>query len=527
MLDLLVVGAGFAGMYMLQRARAMGLSARVLEAGDDVGGTWYWNRYPGARCDIESLEYSYGFDEDLQQEWHWSERFAAQPEILRYARHVADRFDLRRDILFNTRMVGADFDEAASLWNVRADGGRSWQARFLVMATGALSSANLPDIPGRDSFAGRSFHTGQWPHEPVDFHGQRVAVIGTGSSAVQSIPVIAGQASQLFVFQRTATYSVPARNTALDEGLEREVKADYAGFRRRNAATLAAFGSRHPRSEQPALQATPEQREAAFERRWQMGGLNFLGAFGDLMVDARANDFAADFVRRKIAQVVRDPEVARRLMPAQTIGCKRICVDSGYYEAFNLPHVHLVDIAATGIEAITPTGVRAAGRDHEVDAIVFATGFDAMTGSLLKPEIRGRAGLSLRDKWRAGPLNYLGLGVHGFPNLFMVCGPGSPSVLTNMLVSIEQHVRWITDCLAWMRQQGHTRIEAGQDAEGQWVGHVNAVADSTLFPSCNSWYLGANVPGKVRVFMPLLGFPAYADHCERVASLGYEGFGFA
>ena len=524
MLDLLVVGAGFAGIYMLQRARALGLRALALEAGGDVGGTWYWNRYPGARCDIESLEYSYGFDDALQQEWHWSERFAAQPEILRYAQHVAERFDLRRDILFHTRMAGADFDETSSSWQVRAEDGRSWQARHLVMATGPLSSANLPDIPGRDSFAGPVYHTGQWPHAPVDFTGLRVAVVGTGSSAVQSIPVIARQARQLTVFQRTATYSVPAYNQPLDAAQEAEVKADYAGFRARNAQTLAAFGARYPRSDRPALRASPQEREAGFAGRWQIGGLNFLGAFGDLLTDAGANQFAADFVRHKIRAVVRDPATAERLAPTQPIGCKRVCVDTGYYETFNLPHVHLVDIAATGIEAIESAGVRAGGRLYVVDAIVFATGFDAMTGSLLKPDICGRGGLQLRDKWHAGPLNYLGVGVHGFPNLFMVCGPGSPSVLTNMLVSIEQHVRWITDCMVWMRDHGKQTIEAGPDAETQWVGHVNAVAGATLFPSCNSWYLGANVPGKVRVFMPLLGFPAYVHKCDAVAAQGYEGF---
>ena len=527
MLELLVVGAGFAGLGMLQRSRALGLTALVLEAGGDVGGTWYWNRYPGARCDVESLEYSYGFDEELQQQWQWSERYAAQPEILRYARHVAERFDLRRDIRFQTRVVAASFDETSSNWEVRCDDGTRWRARHLVMATGPLSSANLPDIPGRDRFAGRTYHTGHWPHEPVDFKGLRVAVIGTGSSAVQAVPVIAQQASALLVFQRTATYSVPARNQPLDAAEESEAKSDYAGFRARNAQTMGAFGARYPRNAQSALQATAQEREAMFEHRWQIGGSNFMGAFGDLITDAQANKFAADFVRSKIRAVVRDPATAERLLPAQPIGCKRLCLDTGYFETFNLPHVHLVDIAGTGIEAIEPQGVRVAGQLHEVDAIVFATGFDAITGSLLKPDIRGLGGLSLRDKWHAGPLNYLGLGVHGFPNLFMVCGPGSPSVLTNMLVSIEQHVRWITDCMVWMRDHCKSRIEADVDAEAQWVGHVNAVAAATLYPSCNSWYLGANVPGKVRVFMPLLGFPAYAQKCEAVAAQAYSGFHLA
>lgn len=520
----MVIGAGFGGMYMLQRARALGLSAKALELADDVGGTWYWNRYPGARCDVESLEYSYGFDEELQQQWCWSERFAAQPEILRYAQHVAERFDLRRNIVFRTRMSEAVFDQLSSAWRIHSEDGQSWHARHLVMATGPLSSANMPDIPGRDSFVGRSYHTGQWPHKPVDFTGLRVAVVGTGSSAVQAIPVIARQARELKVFQRTATYSLPARNQPLDATQESEAKSDYAGFRARNAATLVAFGARYPRNVQSALQATPQERKATFEQRWQIGGPTLMGAFGDLITEAQSNKFAADFVHNKIRAAVRDPATAELLLPSQPIGCKRICIDSGYFETYNLPHVQLVDISRTGIEAIEPTGVRTAGCLHEVDAIVYATGFDAMTGSLLKPEIRGQDGMRLRDAWHAGPVNYLGLAVHGFPNLFIVCGPGSPSVLTNMLVSIEQQVRWIADCVVRLREQGKVRIEADAEAQARWVEHVNLVAAKTLYPRCNSWYLGANVPGKARVFMPLLGFPAYAQKCDEVAAHGYSGF---
>ncbi len=525
-LDLLIVGAGFAGLAMLHRARTLGFTARIIEAGSDVGGTWYWNRYPGARCDVESMEYSYQFDADLQQQWHWSERYATQPEILRYVHHVATRFDLRRDIVFDTRVVGASFDEAGDHWSVSTDRGAPFKARFLVMATGCLSSANLPSIKGLERFAGARYHTGQWPHEAVDFTGQRVAVVGTGSSAIQSIPVIARQARELWVLQRTASYSVPAHNAALGPELEAQVKADYGGFRERNAATLAGFGSKYPRNDASALAASSSEREAEFERRWNIGGLTFMGCFGDLMFDPRANALAADFVRRKIGAIVRDPATAALLSPTQLIGCKRLCVDTGYYDTFNLPHVHLIDIAGAGIEEITPTGVRAAGRHVDVDTLVFATGFDAMTGSLLKIDIRGRAGMALRDKWGAGPWTYLGLGIHGFPNLFTISGPGSPSVLTNMIVSIEQHVGWIADCLAWMRAHGHQRIEASASAEKAWVAHVNAVADSTLFAGCNSWYLGANVPGKPRVFMPLLGFPPYVEKCNAVAAKGYEGFAF-
>jgi cyclohexanone monooxygenase len=525
-LDLLIVGAGFAGMYMLIRARQLGFSAQVVEAGDDVGGTWYWNRYPGARCDVESLEYSYGFDEELQQEWKWTERFAPQPEILTYARHVAERFDLKRDIRFNTRVVRSHFDEAADVWQVGSEDGREWCARFVVMATGCLSSTNLPAIPGMATFKGARYHTGQWPHEPVDFSGLRVGVIGTGSSAVQSVPIIAKQARELTVFQRTATYSVPAHNAPVDTQYEARVKADYQGFRRLNGQMPAGFGAYMGANTSSVLEATDEEREAAFEMRWRAGGLGFTRAFGDLIFSDRANAYAADFVRRKIAMLVKDPATAALLQPSQPVACKRMCVDSGYFETFNQPHVHLVDISRGGIEAITPEGLRAGGRDYAFDALVFATGFDAMTGTLLRMDIRGRGGVTLREKWQAGPLNYLGLTVAGFPNFFTITGPGSPSVLTNMIVSIEQHVRWIGECLAWMRERGHRRIEAGGAAERDWVGHVNGVATQTIFPSCNSWYLGANVPGKVRVFMPLPGFPAYAEKCRQVAEAGYEGFEF-
>ncbi len=528
--DILIVGAGFAGMYMLIRARELGLRAQVIEAGAGVGGTWYWNRYPGARCDVESLEYSYGFDEALQQEWRWSERFSPQPEILAYADHVAQRFDLERDISFNTRVVRAVFDEAAHRWQVGTDQGDSVRAQFVVMATGCLSSTNLPAIKGIDRFRGARYHTGHWPHEPVDFSGQRVGIIGTGSSAVQSIPLIAQQARELFVYQRTATYSVPAHNAPVDPQYEAEVKADYRGFRVRNLQMPAAFGANLKAGMASALSADQEALNQAFEARWRAGGLGFTRSFTDITLNHEANSLAAAFVRGKIRELVHDPATAALLTPTQPIACKRLCVDSGYYDAFNQPHVHLIDISSGsksgGIDEITPQGLRAAGREFDLDAIVFATGFDAMTGTLMKMDIRGRNGATLADKWRAGPLNYLGLGIHGFPNLFTITGPGSPSVLTNMIVSIEQHVRWIGDCIAWLRTQGHQRIEASPEAERDWVAHVNHVASQTIFPSCNSWYLGANVPGKTRVFMPLPGFPAYAEKCEAVVAAGYAGFEF-
>ena len=522
--DMIIVGAGFAGLYMLHKARQLGLRVRVFEAGDGVGGTWYWNRYPGARCDVESMEYSYQFSEDLQQQWRWSERFAPQPEILKYANHVADRFGLRADIRFETRVIAAHFDEVAARWTVRTERGDAVSAQFVIMATGCLSSTNMPKFKGLESFKGPRFHTGEWPHEPVDFTGQRVAVIGTGSSAIQSIPIIAAQASSVTVFQRTANYSVPARNAPLDPAYEARIKAEYAEFRARNNLMPAGFGANHPAGETSVFSASEPERKQAFDVRWQAGGLGFNRAFNDLMISKEANDIAAAYVHARIHEIVKDPATADLLSPRQVLGCKRICVDTGYYETFNQPHVKLVDISQGGIEEITAAGVKAGGREYACDAIVFATGFDAMTGTLLKIDVRGRDGLTLQQAWSAGPRTYLGLNVVGFPNLFTISGPGSPSVLTNMIVSIEQHVNWISDCVAWLRSQGRRTIEATQAAQDEWVGHVNEVASGTLFPTCNSWYLGANVPGKTRVFMPLLGFPPYAERCREVAANDYEGF---
>jgi len=519
--DAVVVGAGFAGLAVLHRLRGIGHSARVLEAGSGIGGTWFWNRYPGARCDIESLEYSYQFSEELQQEWEWTERYATQPEILRYIEYVADRFDLRRDIQLDTRVCTARWSETARRWEVDADR-QTLTARFLIMATGCLSSANVPDFPGRASFAGETYHTGHWPHGGVDFTGKRVAVIGTGSSAIQSIPLIAEQAAHLTVFQRTPSYSIPARNAPLDPDAVRAVKADYAAFRRRNAAL--PFGASFPLHPVLAAQVDAAERDRVYESRWQIGGLGFITAFGDLLLDRRANQTAAEFVREKIREIVRDPAVAEKLSPKQLIGCKRLCVDTGYYATFNRGNVSLVDVSETPIEAITQRGVRVAGAEYEVDAIVFATGFDAMTGALLAVDIRGTGGLALREKWAAGPRTYLGLGTAGFPNLFLITGPGSPSVLANMVPAVEQHADWIAECLAHLRERGIARIEAKRPAEDAWVDHVNDVANLTVFPSCNSWYLGANVPGKPRVFMPYIGFPNYVAKCDEVAANGYEGF---
>ncbi len=525
--DVAIVGAGFAGMYMLHKTRQLGLKAQVFEAGSGVGGTWYWNRYPGARCDVESLEYSYSFDEELQQEWSWSERYSAQPEILTYANHVADRFQLRDDIQFDTRVEAAAWDEATSRWQVTVNNAGTIERcspRFLVMATGCLSSPNTPRFEGAEDFSGEIYHTGEWPHEGVDFTGKKVAVIGTGSSAVQSIPVIADQASHMTVFQRTANYSIPAHNSAMDTELEARTKATYAEFRDLNRQENGALGSRFGRNDESALAYTEEERRAQFEKRWTLGGFAFMRSFGDLLINDEANETARSFVQDKIAEVVNDPATAALLAPKQVIGCKRLCLDTNYFETFNLDHVDLVDVNANPIERFTENGLLAGSTEFDVDAIVLATGFDAMTGTLLKIDIEGVDGLKLQEKWEAGPRTYLGLSVPEFPNMFMITGPGSPSVLTNMIMAIEQHVDWITECLGYISQNGHTSIRTTTDAEEAWVDHVNAVADQTLMPTCNSWYLGANIPGKQRVFMPLIGFPPYVEKCNEVAANDYEGF---
>jgi cation diffusion facilitator CzcD-associated flavoprotein CzcO len=526
-LDAVVVGAGFAGLYMLHRLRGMGYRARVFEAGGGVGGTWYWNRYPGARCDVESMEYSYQFSDELQQEWEWSERYAAQPEILRYAEHVADRFDLRRDIRFDTRVTAAHFDDATRRWRIETDRGDRATAQFCIMATGCLSCANTPEFPGGNRFRGATYHTGQWPHAGVDFTGRHVAIVGTGSSAIQSIPHIAAQAAHLYVFQRTPNYSVPAHNRPMDPEFRRRIKADYANFRASNRQQLAGFAAIHAGPEQSALEVTAEERDAQFEKYWQIGGLMYLFAFADLFESEEANRHAGEFVRRKIREIVKDPAIAELLCPDTMVGCKRLCADTGYFETFNRSNVTLVDVSTTPIEAITETAVRVAGIDYPVDDLVFATGFDAMTGSLFRIDIRGRAGTPLREKWAAGPRTYLGLQTAGFPNLFVVTGPGSPSVLSNMIPSIEQHVEFIASAIRYVDERQKATIEPEAAAEDAWVEHVNEVANATLYPTCNSWYLGANVPGKPRVFMPYLGFPEYCAKCEEVVARDYEGFALA
>ncbi|WLB66480.1 NAD(P)/FAD-dependent oxidoreductase [Bradyrhizobium japonicum] len=523
--DVVIVGAGFAGMYMLHRLRGLGFSARVYEQGGGVGGTWYWNRYPGARCDVESMQYSYSFSEELQQEWDWSERYAPQPEILDYANHVADRFDLRRDIQFDTRVERAAFDARAKCWSVTTSDGETVEAQFIVLATGCLSNARKPDIKGLESFKGPVYHTGSRPHEPVDFTGQRVGLIGTGSSGIQSAPIIAEQARHLTVFQRTANFSIPARNAALTDEERNSFRKTYPEIRRfaREVARNGIFAEQPDRG---ALDDSDETRNGKYSARWERGGLTFMYVYNNLGLERSANDTAANFVRGKIAEIVKDPETAKLLQPnSHPIGTKRICIDSDYFATFNRPNVSLVDIKTNPIEEITANAVRVAGKDHEVDALVMATGFDAMTGSVAKIDISGPGGRTLNEKWAEGPKTYLGLMSAGFPNLFIITGPGSPSVLSNMIVSIEQHVDWIADCLVHMRRQGVATMEASGEAEDKWVAHVNEVAHGTLYPQANSWYMGANIPGKPRIFMPYIGgVGVYRRICDQVAAKGYEGF---
>ena len=524
--DAVVVGAGFAGLYMLYRLRELGLTARAFEAGGGVGGTWYWNRYPGARCDVESMQYSYSFSDELQQQWLWSERYPKQEEILRYINHVADRFELRPQIQLDTRVTHAAYDESARRWTVRTDRGDEVGARFLISAAGCLSAGRVPDIPGLSGFRGAWYHTGAWPHEPVDFSGKRVGVVGTGSSGVQAIPVIAAQAAQVVVFQRTPNFSIPAWNRALPVDEQDAWKADYPAHRRKAKQTRS--GILYDYSQRATTEVSDAEREQEYERRWQRGGANFTHAFNDLFIDARSNGLAAEFVRDKIRATVKDPEVAGMLAPQDhAIGTKRICVDTGYYETYNSPHVKLVDLRSEPIEEIVASGIRTARATYELDSIVFATGYDAVTGALGRIDIRGAGGRTLKAKWADGPRTYLGLMTAGFPNLFTITGPGSPSVLTNVVMAIEQHVEWIAGCLGRMQAGGQQVVEAGAAAEDDWVAHVDEVARKTLFAGADSWYTGANVPGKARVFMPYIGgLGTYTAICDRVAAEGYRGFAF-
>ncbi len=523
-LDAIIIGAGFAGMYMLHRLRGAGFRAHVVEAGDGVGGTWYWNRYPGARCDVESMQYSYSFDDDIQQEWRWSERFATQPEILRYANFVADRLDLRRDISFEQRVTSGSFDEHRTLWTLQTESGVPLHASKVITAVGCLSSSNLPQITGIDEFKGRTIHTSNWPRGGVDFTGLRVAVIGTGSSAIQAIPEIAKQAAQLTVFQRTPNFSVPAQNQPLDDDTVEWWKSQYPALRKTARETMRS-GTIYDLPVKSALETDPAEVRAEFQRRWDKGGANFAYAFNDLIIDARANELAAEFVRDKIRETVKDPETAEALCPAgYPIFSKRICVDTDYFATFNRDNVLLVDLRKTPLDRVTETGVRTTELTRDFDVIIYATGFDAITGSLTRLNLTGLGGASLAQNWAEGPKAYLGLMTADFPNLFMITGPGSPSVLSNMIVSIEQHVDFLTDLFDHLRRNGIDRVETSAATDAAWAAHVTEVAQATLYPKAASWYMGANIPGKPRVFMPYIGVDAYRRKCDEIAAQGYPGF---
>ena len=524
--DVVVVGAGFSGLYLLYRLRKAGFSTRVFERGGDVGGTWYWNRYPGARCDVESLQYSYSFDEQLQQDWHWPEKFSAQPDILAYANHVADRFNLKKDIEFNIEVKASWFDENLKTWKITTNTGEEINAQYFIMATGCISTTQIPNIKGLSDYVGNTFHTGDWPHEEVDFSGQSIAVIGTGSSGIQSIPVLAKQAKKLTVFQRTPNYSIPSQNEPMTKKYERSWKDVYS--ERRKEMRYSAHGSLKDLNDVPALSVDEDQRQELYTKRWAIGGTGFLGSFNDLLTNADANYTAAEYVRQQIKRVVKDKETAEILCPrSYPIGTKRICIDTGYFETYNRENVNLVDISKKPIQRLVADGIIVDDQLYAFDSIIFATGFDAMTGSIFNVDIKGRGGLALKEKWNAGPKTYLGLMSASFPNLFMITGPGSPSVKSNMIMSIEQHVDLVIETLLSMRRKGLSVVEPELEAENKWVDHVQEVANKTLFPQANSWYMGANIPGKPRLFMPYIGgVGAYREICEEIVANNYRGFKF-
>ena len=525
--DAVVIGAGFAGMYMLKRLRDdLGMNVQVYERGSGVGGTWFWNRYPGARCDSESYVYCFSFDDDLLQEWNWSGKYPEQPEILSYLNHVADRFDLRSGIQFNTSVTAAHFNDGTGLWDVETDQGDHVTAQYVVTAIGCISTGQIPQIPGLDSFEGEWHHTGAWPHEGVEFEGKRVAVIGTGSSGIQSIPVIARESEHLTVFQRTPQYTIPAQHGTVDQAFLKEVKANYREILDEAKHTAAGFP--YDASETSALEVSDEERQETYERLWEKGGFHFmLGSYSDIATDRRANDTASEFIRQKIREIVNDPETAERLLPRDhPFSSKRALIDTNYFDTYNRDNVDLVDIRHFPIEEITPTGLRTAdGQEYEVDTIVFATGYDAMTGTFFNIDIAGREGRQLREKWSEGPTTYLGVATADFPNMFMITGPQSPSVLSNMPVSIEQHVEWISDFIEYLREHAIDVVDADPQAEVDWVQHVSDIADQTMYMLADSWYLGANIPGKPRVFMPYAGgVGPYRERCDEIAANSYEGF---
>ena len=527
-LDVLVVGAGLSGLYILHCLRERGLRARAFEAGSGVGGTWYWNRYPGARVDVESVQYSYHFSDELAEEWTWTERFATQAEILRYVEFVADHLDLRRDIQFDTRVTSAVFDDGANRWTLKTDKDDVVSAPFCIMATGSLSKPYRPPFPGLDDFRGRWYHTAMWPHEDVDFSGLRVGIVGTGSTGIQAIPVVAEQAKHLTVFQRTPNYTTPANNRPLESGEQSAFLAQHDEWRNEVRGTFAAITG-FPMPEKFPHEDTPEERRAWMQQRWEEGGMPhaLLSTYKGVGIDESANRVVADFVRDKIREIVKDPDVAEMLCPPEDlpIGAKRPPIDTNYYDTFNRENVRLVDVKKAPIERVLPDGIKTADSSYELDALIFATGFDAMTGTLLSIDIRGPNGKTLESAWSDGPATYLGVMVAGLPNMFMINGPGSPSVKANMIVALEQHTDWIMGLLDHLGERGLNRVVALEEAQSDWVEHARDVAEATLMPRADSWYVGANIPGKKRVYMPYFGgFDRYSALCEDIAADGYRGF---
>ena len=520
--DVTIIGAGFAGISALHKFKNQGLNTNLFEAGNGIGGTWYFNKYPGARCDTQSMEYSFQFSEKLQQEWEWSEKYATQPEILRYLNHTVDLFNLRQHIKLNTRIKELYWDNINSVWKVKTSDNEIILSHYVVMATGCLSKPNYPEIEGMKSFSGEVYHTSKWPDESPDFKGKKVGIIGTGSSGIQCIPLIAKEASHLTVFQRTPNYTVPARNKPLDDNFVESIKSRYQEFRKDNYKL--GFGLSLPLNDVSALDVSEEERHKQFEIQWQNGGLGFLTAFNDIIFNMDANKHAQDFIRNKINSIVDDKKTAKLLSPSTPVACKRLCVDTDYYQTYNLPNVNLIDIKETPIDSIKTNGLLIGEEIHQLDTLIIATGFDAMTGSIMNIDIRGKNGLSIKEKWVNGPSTYLGIATSGFPNLFMITGPGSPSVLSNMVPSIEQHVNWISECIDYLQKHKYQKIEVEIEAEEKWTDELLNISDGTIYPHCNSWYLGSNIEGKKQVFTAYLGVPPYIEHCENVVKDGYNGF---
>ena len=526
--DAIIIGAGFSGLYQLYSLRNLGLSVKVIEAGSGVGGTWFWNRYPGARCDSESFTYSYTFSKDLFEEWEWSERYPGHAEVVKYLNHVADKFSLKKDILFDKRVISAHYNENNNKWQVKTDSLEEFECKYLITAVGCLSSKNIPNFAGLDSFLGESYHTGDWPREEVDFTGKRVGQIGTGSTGIQSAPEIAEKAKHLTIFQRSANFSVPASNHPLSSEFKKYIKENFEEIK--NTIQSNTNGHYFKFSEQKIFDASEEEREKIFENAWLNGGLGFRACFNDIAFDKKANDLASDFIKRKIRKIVKDPQKAKILTDIDhAFASKRPPIDTNYFETFNKDNVSLVDLKLSPIESITPQGVKTKNKEYELDILVYATGFDAMTGPLLNIDIRGRQNLKLKDVWSEGPKTFLGMQVSGFPNLFTITGPGSPSVLCNMVVPIEQHVEWIDDCISYMEENNIDHVEATKGSMDNWTQHVNDVANETLFIHAKkSWYYGANIPGKPRGFMPYAGGMArYKAICNYVANQNYLGFKFS